>query len=341
MGRKTKYNRITSPELIEQINPDNQKLSRDFLDYMQSIGRSETTIEAYRYDLLIIMVFLLQYCGNKFFVDLTKRDVIAFQNWLLNDHENSPARVRRLKAVASSLSNYIEAVLDDEYPNYRAIIRKIESPANVTVREKTIITEEDCKLLLDKLVEDKKYDQACLFALAMASGRRKSELVRFKVSYFTDDNIVFGSLYRTPEKVRSKGRGKNGKMLTMYVLVKDFKPYFDLWMAERKRLGIESEWLFPDKNDPTKSMATSVIDSWARQFSNILGKYWYPHVMRHYYTTKLAKAGIPDDVIQAIIGWQSVELVGVYKDIDPVDDLGKYFKDGEIVGRAETTLSDI
>lgn len=341
MGRKTKYNRVSSPELLEQVNPENQRLSRDFLDYLRSIGRSETTVEAYRYDLWIIMIFLLQHCGNKFFVDLTKRDVISFQNWLLNDHENSPARVRRLKAVASSLSNYIEAVLDDEYPNYRAIIRKIESPANVPVREKTIITEDDCKKLLDALVEQGKYEHACLFALAMASGRRKSELVRFKVNYFDEENIVFGSFYKTPEKVRSKGRGKSGKMLTMYVLVKDFKPYFDLWMAEREKLGIESEWLFPDKSNPEEHMATSVVDAWSRQFGTIIGKDFYIHAMRHMFTTRLAVAGIPDDVIQAIIGWQSVELVGVYKDIDPVDDLGKYFKDGEIIGRAETALSDI
>lgn len=341
MGRATKYNQITSSELLEQINPKNKILTKDFLNYLRSIGRADSTVDAYAYDLNIIMVFLLQNCDNKFFVDMTKRDVIAFQNWLLNDHENSPARVRRMKATASSLSNYIETVLDDEYPDYRPIIRKIESPVNAPVREKMIMSDDDCKRLLDALVEKKKYEQACLFALAMASGRRKAELCRFKVSYFDEENIVFGSLYKTPEKVKSKGRGKQGKMLTMFTLVKDFKPYFELWMKERKEKGIESVWLFPSKEDPDEHIATTVIDSWFKSFRRILGNNLRPHAMRHYYTTRLAKAGVPDDVIQAIIGWSSADMLNVYKDIDATDDLGKYFKDGEIVAAEQKGLSDL
>ena len=34
MGRKTKQNKITSPELIAQINPKNIRLMNDFLDYL-------------------------------------------------------------------------------------------------------------------------------------------------------------------------------------------------------------------------------------------------------------------------------------------------------------------
>ena len=339
MGRGTKQNQITSPELLSQVNPKNQRLARDFLEYLSSVGRSDSTIRGYQSDLDIIMVFLLQKCDNKFFVDLTKRDVISFQNWLIVDHENSPARVRRLKAVMSSLSNYISNILDDEYPNYRPIVRKIESPVNTPSREKTVVTDEECARLLEALVEQGKYEQACLFALAMASGRRKSELLRFKVSYFAEENIVFGSLYKTPEKVRSKGRGKNGKMLTMYVLVKDFKPYFERWMREREQKGIESEWLFPNRNNPAEPRSVSSVDHWFKQFSVILGKPSYPHMMRHYFSTRLAKAGIPDDVIQAIVGWESSDMVRIYKDIDVADDLGKYFRDGEILSAQKTELS--
>ena len=233
MGRKTKQNHITTPELIAQINPENARLVKDYLTYLRSMNRSDTTIEAYKSDLDIFFVWVLLNANNKFFIDITKRDLVSYQNWLINENENSPARVRRLKAVISSLSNYIENILDDEYPNYRSIVKKIENPVNTPVRAKTVLDESDCNNLLNKLVEKKEYQKACMFALAMASGRRKSELVRFKVSYFDESNIVYGSLYRTPEKVKSKGRGKQGKLLHFYVLVKQFKPYFDLWMQER------------------------------------------------------------------------------------------------------------
>lgn len=341
MGRKTKHNYITTPELIGAINPENKRLVNDYLIYLRSMNRSETTIAAYKSDLDIFFVWVLQNANNKFFVDLTKRDLVSYQNWLINNNENSPARVRRLKAVISSLSNYIENILDDEYPNYRSIVKKIENPVNTPVRAKTILEESDCKLLLDKLVERKEYQKACMFALAMASGRRKSELVRFKVSYFDDSNIVYGSLYRTPEKVKSKGRGKQGKMLHFYVLVKQFKPYLDLWMQERERLGIESGWLFPDPSDPTQHLDATTLNSWARTFSAILGVDFYWHSMRHHYTTYLSEQGIPDNVIQEILGWSDISLVSVYRDTDVVAEIGKYFCDGEIVSKETIDIRNL
>lgn len=341
MGRKTKQNSITTPELIEQINSDNKRLVKDYLTYLRSINRSDTTIAAYKSDLDIFFVWVLQNANNKFFVDLTKRDLVAYQNWLINENENSPARVRRLKAVISSLSNYIENILDDEYPNYRSIVKKIENPVNTPVREKTILDESDCKMLLDKLVEQKEYQKACMFALAMASGRRKSELVRFKVSYFDDENIVYGSLYRTPEKVKSKGRGKQGKLLHFYVLVKQFKPYFELWMQERDHLGIQSEWLFPDPSDPTQHLNALTLNSWAKTFSAMLGVNFYWHSLRHHYTTYLSERGIPDNVIQEILGWSDISLVSVYRDTDVVAEIGKFFCNGEIVSKESTSISDI
>ena len=341
MGRKTKQNHITTPELIAQINPENARLVKDYLTYLRSMNRSDTTIEAYKSDLDIFFVWVLLNANNKFFIDITKRDLVSYQNWLINENENSPARVRRLKAVISSLSNYIENILDDEYPNYRSIVKKIENPVNTPVRAKTVLDESDCNNLLNKLVEKKEYQKACMFALAMASGRRKSELVRFKVSYFDESNIVYGSLYRTPEKVKSKGRGKQGKLLHFYVLVKQFKPYFDLWMQERERLGIQSEWLFPDPDDTTQHLSAQTLNSWAKTFSAILGVDFYWHSMRHYFATALAKAGIPDDVIQGIVGWESADMCKVYKDIDVSDEIGKYFKDGEIVQNQSNGLGDL
>ena len=122
MARKTRMNSITSPELLSQVNKDNQTLLRDFLDYLRAVQRSETTINGYENDIQIAWVWCLQHNDNKFFVDWTKRNVLAYQNWLLNSNENSPARIRRLKAALSSLSNYITSVLDDEYPTFSNII---------------------------------------------------------------------------------------------------------------------------------------------------------------------------------------------------------------------------
>ena len=59
MGRKTKQNKITSPELIAQINPKNIRLMNDFLDYLRSVGKAESTVKAYTSDLYIFFVWVL------------------------------------------------------------------------------------------------------------------------------------------------------------------------------------------------------------------------------------------------------------------------------------------
>lgn len=336
LARTTQYNRITSPEKLEQVHPDNLQLKNDFLTYLKSVQRSDGTITGYSNDLDIVLVFLLERCGNKRFVDAKKRDWLAFQSWLIDEHGNSPARVRRIKAAISSLSNFVTNVLqEDEEPgfeNFKPTIKGVESPVNTPVREKTILTTAQCEALLDQLVQNEEYQKACVFALALYSGRRKQELLRFRVSFFDDSNLVYGSLYRSPVKIQTKGRGNKGKLLTVFTL-KDFKPYFDLWMQHRPSEYDGDDLLFP-------GLTVATLNSWANTFSRMLGVDFYWHALRHTWTTELARKGVPDNVIQAIQGWDS-NMVPVYKDIDTIDELGKYFTEDGIRGRPDTTLTEL
>lgn len=340
MGRKTKKNVITSPELLSQINPENKQLLDDFLEYLRSIQRSETTIAGYKSDIEIAFVWNLQMNGNKFFVDWTKRNVVAYQNWLLTTNENSPARIRRLKAAISSMSNFIENVLDDEFPNFRNIINKVENPVNEPVREKTVLSQEEVNEILNKLTEAKKYKIACFIALAAYGGRRKAELLRFRVSDFADDKLVCGGALYKSDPIKTKGRAR-GKYLNCYTLAKPFKPYFDAWMKDREERGIESEWLFPSDADPSKQDQISTVNSWMETISRMTGLPIYAHAFRHAFTTMLAKAGIPDGVIQSIVAWDSADMVKLYKDIDADEEIGMYFKDGEINTSAKKSIGEI
>lgn len=329
MGRSTKMNSITSGEKLALVNPDNRRLLRDFLDYLRSVQRSETTIAGYENDIQIAWVWCLEENGNKFFVNWTKRNIVSFQNWLLNNNQNSPARIRRMKAALSSLSNYIEAVLDDEYPGFRNIINKVENPVNRPVREKTVWDDAELEALLDTLTEHGEHEKACFLALAMYSGRRKAELCRFRVSDFSEDKLVCGGALYKSAPIKTKGRG-GGKMIACYTLAKRFRPYLERWLAEREARGINSEWLFPNRGDPSECVAISTVNSWANTFSRLAGKPAYLHSLRHYFTTSLAKAGIPDGVIQSIVAWESSDMVRLYKDIDAEEEIGMYFSDGEI-----------
>ena len=329
MGRSTKMNDITSPEKLAKVNPENIKLMNEFLNYLRSVQRSETTIRGYENDLQIAFVWCMENNDNKFFIDWTKRNIVAYQNWLLYTNENSPARVRRLKAALSSMANFVENILDEDYPSFRNIINKIENPQLRPVREKTVWDDEQLEALLTLLVERKQYEKACMLALGMYSGRRKAELCRFRVSDFDDGCLVCdGALYKSAP-IKTKGRG-GGKMVPCYTLAKKFKPYLDLWLNQRKERGIVSEWLFPDHDNYKEQIPISTVNSWANTFSRMSGTNFYWHSLRHAFTTSLAKAGIPDGVIQTIVNWDSADMVRIYKDIDADEEIGMYFKDGEI-----------
>jgi len=309
-GRSTVYNNITTPEKMVQVSPENLELEKDFLEYLRSIGRADSTIYQYEHNLHVFWCWNLEYNNNKFFVDLKKREYSKFQNHCINVWGWSPKRTRTVKATLSSMSNFIEDILDDEYEDYRPIVRKIESPADEFVREKTILEREDVDKLLETLCEKKKYMQACLVALAVYSGRRKQELLRFKTEYFKDENLICnGALYKTPEKIRTKGRGQRGKMLDVYTLAKQFKPYLDLWIEQRAEIGIESEWLFPRRENSEEPLAIESLDAYTKSYSNILEKPVYFHSFRHWFVTMLLEQNLPESVVQDIVGWTSSDMV--------------------------------
>lgn len=316
-GRKTVYNSISSPEKLAKVNPENIQLGTDFLEYLTSIDRSKSTVDAYRNDLNIFWCWNLDNNNNKFFIDLSKREIAKYQNYCLNTLGWSPARMRRVKSTLSSMSNFIENMMDDEFEGYRPIIRKIESPAACAVREKTILEESQLQELLDKLVEKGQYDKACMLSLAMNNGRRKAELPRMKLSYFTNENVIYGSLYKTPETVTTKGRGSRGKQLIVYTLKNGFQKYLDLWLKYREENNITSEWLIPRKENGVyidEQVPITTMDSWADTFTKILGVPFYWHSLRHFFTTKLSESNIPDGVIQDIIGWDSADMCRLYCD---------------------------
>ena len=344
-GTTTVYNNITSPEKLAQVNPDNLQLTEDFLEYLQSVDRSKGTIKQYRANLNVFWCWNLDYNKNKFFVDLTKREIAKFQNHAINVWGWSPKRVRTVKATLSSLSNMIENIMDDEFEDYRPIVRKIESPEDEAVRVKTVFQMEDLQPLLDQLIEKGEYMKACVLALAMYSGKRKSELTRFKVSYFADENLICGgALYKTPEKMVTKGRGQRGKLLDVYTLAKPFKPYLDYWLAERERLGIKSDWLFPKYKDGEwldEHIDISLLDSFARSFSKMLNKPMYFHSLRHAFTTYLLEQNLPENVVQMIQGWSSSDMVRIYDDRSGDSQLEKYFGEDGIKVVESKGLEDL
>lgn len=346
MSRFTVYNQIVTDQKLEQVNKDNIQLGEDWLDYLRSVDRSPQTIFAYQNDLKIFWVWNLEHNGNKNFTKLTKRELAKFQNHALNKWGWSSNRIRRVKSTLSSLSNYIVNILDDEeeFSDYKPIVKKIENPAKETVREKTILSDEQVEKLLKTLVEMREYEAACGFAIAAYSGMRHAELLQMKVEYFDEDHFVYNSMWKT-DKIRAKGFGRNGKQINKFILY-GAKPYIDLWLEERKKKKIYSEWLFVTY-DVIKKTGDKLyhrrLDTsrWIKMAEEILNVDIYLHAFRHYTCTKLHKLNLPSHVIQEFFQWDSAEMLSIYNDLTAEDEFSKYFTKNGVKNIEKGSLNNV
>ncbi len=317
--RKTKrLSPITDEEYL-MVRESNRELVEDFLMYCESIDRTETTITGYKSDLRIWMVWFKDNLDNKDFIKIEKRDVVKFQNWCIKQGM-SPARIRGLRSAASSLSNYIRSILDVK--DFQNIINDIPAPTLSPVRDKTILSEDQIEKLLDDLVEQKRYQQACFVAILAASGMRKSEVVQCDVSWFVGDNKkIYEGMFVSPE-IRTKGKGKLGKRLSKYIIQDIAEKYIDMWMEEREILGIENEALFVRKRDGEWGrIQGSTVDSWMDLFSRLTGEICYAHAFRHYAGTWLKRNGVSIDVIRDFFGHNDSATTEIYIDIDASENL--------------------
>ena len=265
---------------------------------------------------------------DKFFIDLKKRDFVRYLGYLRGLGLSSN-RVASLKSAISSLANCIEVLDEDLYPNFRNLIKSLEPVRKEPVREKTVLTDEQVKECLDKLLAQNQCQIACALALSFASGMRKAELTRMKVEFFDDAHLILnGKMYKTGI-IKTKGHGSSGKQIPKYVLRDKFQPYFDAWMKQREERGIESPWLFVTASEGKFIQATvSQMNTYAEKIGALMNVPFYFHCMRHLWTTNMQKEGISDSAIAEIQSWNSLEMVKRYSDI-PTEEHWAQFFNGE------------
>ena len=340
-ARKIIQHRFVTPEIKEQFNKENVQLGQAFIMYKQTTDKSPRTVKNYSGDLNIIWYWNLMYNHDKLFLNWTKHDILAFQSWCIEDCQHSSSRVRGLKSIINSMSNFVEDILDDDYPDFKKISHKIPSPPLIAKLPKSVFAMHDINVLLGYLTFSCQYKRACCLALAICSGRRKAELVQFKLSDFTEDRLVCdGALYKSAP-IRTKGRGKAGKPLECFILAVQFQPYLDRWLSYRARHGIQSEWLFPNPDNPSEHLTPSALDTWAKKFNEHTELPFYWHSMRHLTVTNFVRAGIPDRVIQEYIGWDNMEMISHYSDLAKEEAFAMYFNADGSYGGVDGNISDI
>lgn len=324
MARKTYRKIIVTPELLEQINPKNKKLMKRFLKE-KNTRCSDKTIVNYTSDLNIFFCWNLLENENKFFVDIKKIDLSDFFAYAVDELGWGSSRFSRMRSALSSLSDFIERFYDEDYPNFRNIVLKaVELMPKVARRRKTVLSEDQVDKLLNYLKNEiHRPQEACLLALAICSGARKSELLRFDLDLIDENNTAYDGLFiETKEKIKTKGFTKEGKKLYKYIIKDLFLPYYYDWLKERKKImeknGVEehNKMFIKSNGEPAK---VSTVDSWIRKWSKYLGEDVYMHSLRHYTCTYLSKIGLESELIVSIFGWSSADMYNIYNDLSAKD----------------------
>lgn len=326
MTRKTVYNaNLVTEEKWKQVLQENKDLLEEFLEYKRSTGKSEETIYQYSSMLKVFFVWLLENAKNKFFVDITKRDLIKFQGYCLNTLGHSPNRIRTMRSAISSISLYIEGILDEDYPNFRNIVNKIEAPVKVPVREKTILTFKECEEVADRLLEDGKVQLACFMMVACYSGLRKQELTRLLVKDFTTNiKMALGNSFYKTSPIKVKGHGN--RVEPKYVWNKADK-YLKAWLEYREEKGIECEYLFCRKTEKGyDKLLVSTVNSFASTLTKEFGIPIYCHNFRHVICSELERCGLPMTVAQFLLGHSNLSVTEIYNDV-PKDESMEQFAD--------------
>ena len=321
MARKTYRQIIVTEELIQQINPINKGLVEKFLKE-KATRTSPATIKNYTSSSNIFFVWNVLYNENKVFTDIKKLEFSNFFSFTTDELRWGSARNNGVRSFLSSLSIFIEKFMDDEYPNFRNIVLKtIESVPKEFRREKTILSNEQVESLLQHLSETDS-QKACWFALAAFSGSRFSEILRFTTDILDSNHTAFGDLFmETKKQIKTKGRGREGKLLFKYILKDRFLPYYEKWITDRevimKEKNQEHTSLFIREDGTPATDGT--IRSWVTSMETFLGVNVYPHCLRHFLVTEFSRKNIPAMLIKDLVGWSGLEMVNLYNDLTSKD----------------------
>lgn len=320
MGRETFKKQFTTPEIISQINPKNIKLMNLYLKD-KSRKCSDATMKVYKSNLNIFFCWNVIYNDNKYYPEIKKIEISEFFDFLVNELKIQGKRFSHYRSVLSTLSDIVIKYYDEDYPTFKNIINTIIEPIpKDAVRKKTILTDDEVEFLLDVLKEKNKTQEACCFALAVYSGMRIAELEQMKVTMIDRENsLSFGGVsLQTTEKIRTKGFGKQGKVIYKHIVKDLFLPYFDAWIEERSKilsdLGVEDHgYLFIKRNGQRATQ--HVLRNWADKWSKIINKDIYFHALRHQLCTTLTKLGLGRDFIIAFFGW-TTDMTVIYNDLE-------------------------
>jgi len=264
-------------EMFETCNPENLKLIKEFEEMHPLL--STQTKNQYRSGVKQFTWWVKTALNDKAFYEITKRDFNRYLSYLINRGMSSSG-IKFKKSCVSTICEYAERILSEEMQEYSKFHNftktDIKIPKNY-VYNKIAISEEEYKILIDTLMEDKNYLAVAWVAGAYNSGARRGGLRGFKTEIVYKP-VEEGQEYIMSNFVREKGSSEDGKQCE-YMIPISALYYLKLWVEKR---GYEHEYLFTTKHN---GIYNQISLGWADDLcsnilSDILGRRINPHLFK-------------------------------------------------------------
>ena len=277
-----KYNRTYTPELWEQVNPENKTILDDFLSEYRQRKKSARTIEGYRQDARILLIHLLQKYQNRSILELTKKEFRNISLWLsegmggtsTDNQGRSNSRVNRLKSALNSMLTFCEE--DEDYQYEQNLAKKVKGLPKDPVKtdeDDFFFTFTEFIAVREKLIEMGDLQCATLWSLSYDSAGRRNEVYQVEKAGLlagNKTNIVIGKRKKT----------------FPLVYLDDTREIIRQYLDERGDDDIPSLWvskLGTEKKPVTTETLYARILKCAKILSEIRGEETniFPHSIRH------------------------------------------------------------
>lgn len=254
MARGTVYNRVYNDQEWSLVNKENKNIMEDFLEEYKQQKKKKSTIDQYKNDIRIVLIYILKELNNKCILELSKKDFRRFNLWL-QDKGMSAARVNRMMSATRSMLAFCED--DDDYDYDLNVATKVKGLPKEEVREIYFLTNEQVTIIREELKKRGDYIKMLLLDLAYDSGARRNELYQVKKEGLLDrnnTNIV---------------TGKRGKKFPLIYFSRT-KESLKLYLEQRGDDDIESLWVKVQSSGERKEVSYETIYEWFVYMSKVL-----------------------------------------------------------------------
>ena len=282
-------------EKLTDVNPENLRLSRNYIADMTLRELSPKTIYQYQKDLETWFIYLHDNQGNPSVIGLTEDDITDFLLFCKLEGNNAERMKRRI-AVISSFYKYLRKKrLIVENP-----VEFIDRPKKgLPIVVQTFLTTDQVAIMREKLIEYGNLQLRVYALFSLSTMARVNAVANVRWKQIDYDNRVVTDVIE-----------KESKVVDLY-FSEEVKRLLLALQQYRKDKGIDDHgWVFhTGRTSDTKPISTTTLNDWCKVIGSMIGvPTLHPHDFRHTGASLLSNAGMSLEDVSDLLHHESTDV---------------------------------